>query len=41
MIKITKASQNRIRKWFILSYLFSGSNMRFKYNMINVSKKKV
>jgi len=26
-----------IGKWFILSYPFDASNMRFKQNMINVS----
>jgi len=26
-----------IGKWFILSYLFGASNMRFKHDMINVS----
>lgn len=26
-----------IGKWFILSYFFGASNMRFKHDMINVS----
>jgi len=37
MIEITKEIQDRIEKWFILSYPSDASNMRFKQNMINIS----
>jgi len=37
MIEITKESQDRIGKWFILSYPFGASNMIFQQDMINVS----
>jgi hypothetical protein len=36
-IEIIKESQDRIEKWFILSYPFGASNMRFKQDRINVS----
>jgi len=35
MIEITKESQDMIEKWFILSYPFGASNMKFKYHILS------